>query len=67
MLLGKPIEYWVDVQARIDELNLSSLMDEVHALSQEVTKLRGKVSFYESRVKQMHSICSRKEDGKLTN
>lgn len=44
--LGKPFRYWMELQQRVNELNYEKLMDDIVILS-------AKVSFYESRIKEL--------------
>lgn len=46
LFLGKPLPYWLELKKRADELDASDLLA-------EVVELRGKLSFYESRIREM--------------
>lgn len=50
--LGRPMKYWAELQQRFE--GQSGL--EAAELLLEVAELRGKVSFYESRIKQMAEV-----------
>lgn len=52
MLMGKPYAYWLELEQRAEQLNTSSTS--VPKLFQEIAELRGKVSFYENRVREMN-------------
>jgi len=47
--LGHKIEYWLELQRKAKELGV------VHYL-EEIATLRGKVSFYESRIDELNSF-----------
>ena len=44
--MGKPIGYWLELQERAEELGAVDLLA-------EVAELRAKISYYESRIRQM--------------
>jgi hypothetical protein len=44
--LGHTMEYWLELQKKAEELAVTDYIE-------EIAKLRGKVSFYESRIQQM--------------
>lgn len=48
MFMGKPMSYWI-------ELNTQAELKGVDGYIQENALLRAKVSFYESRIEQMHA------------
>lgn len=48
LFLGKDIDYWLALQEMLDTTGIPE------DLLEEVIKLRGKVSFYESRIKELH-------------
>lgn len=51
-LFGKPMSYWLELETRVPEqVNVEGLIN-------EIVTLRGKVSFYEARIKEMHSILT---------
>lgn len=50
MFLGKSIEYWIELQSKVDVIDNGNVIE---GLLLEVRELRGKVGFYESRIKQM--------------
>ena len=52
LFLGKPFGYWIEVSKRIDSLNVSDFI-------KEIADLRGKVSFYEERVRQMNELMNK--------
>lgn len=49
---GKPIDYWLEMEDRINHGKPFEVAD----LLIEVRELRGKVSFYEDRIKQMTKV-----------
>lgn len=48
--LGKPMEYWVELQARFEAGDKDGRQSE---LLDEIIFLKGRVAFYESRIKEM--------------
>ena len=46
LFLGHTVKYWLELQQQVDTLNLKDMI-------REIAELRSKVSFYESRIKQM--------------
>ena len=46
VLLGHPLEYWIELQERADKLAVTDCIAEIAAL-------RAKVSFYESRIDEL--------------
>ena len=44
--LGHTIQYWIELQKKARQLNVVKLLE-------EIAELRGKVSFYESRLDEM--------------
>jgi hypothetical protein len=60
MLMGKETAYWIELQARCEELGSENLMEDIVSLVKENYRLRGRITFYESRIDQMNVI--RKED-----
>ena len=51
-----PVEYWKELQARFDTAHARPL--EVAELLQEVALMRGKISYYEDRIRQMAEIAN---------
>jgi hypothetical protein len=56
--LGKPMSFWVEVKSQIDDLNLEKqieenrrLREETWSKNREISKLKGKLSFYQDRVR----------------
>lgn len=47
--LGHTIPYWLELEKKAKQLNVVKLI-------QEIAKLRGKVSFYESRLEEMNTF-----------
>lgn len=47
--LGHDIAYWVELQKKVDTLEVANYL-------QEIADLRGKVSFYESRVEELNDF-----------
>jgi len=52
--LGRPIRYWIELQARFDASHARPII--AADLIQEISELRGKLSFYESRIKEIN-VC----------
>jgi proteasome assembly chaperone (PAC2) family protein len=50
--LGKPLEYWIELDKRANNIELLDYI-------QEIAELRSKVSFYESRLKQMNDFMNK--------
>jgi hypothetical protein len=50
--LGHSISYWTELEKMADKL-------EVRDYIQEIVDLKGKVSFYESRIKQMADLMGK--------
>ena len=48
--MGKSPAYWVEIDRRVQEERLDT------DLLQEVVRLKGKISLYESRIEQMNMI-----------
>lgn len=46
--LGKDTAYWMELQQRAEELKVDKLIE-------EISMLRGKISFYESRLDELHN------------
>lgn len=58
IFLGQSLQYWLELQHRFaTEIPLSS-----PDLLEEIVELRGRINFYESRIKDMHSMI--RVDGK---
>ena len=49
--LGHPISYWIEIEKETQKLGYSKLI-------QEIGNLRGKVSFYESRIEEMNNFMN---------
>jgi len=47
--MGHPASYWVELQNRADELNVSHLI-------QELADAYAKIGFYERRISEMHEL-----------
>lgn len=52
--LGEPVTFWLELRKRLDE-HPDSL--ERRALLNEIIALRGKIAFYEERVRQMNEFA----------
>lgn len=50
--LGHPINYWLELERKTLQSGTTDLL-------QEIADLRSKVSFYESRIKQMKEFMER--------
>lgn len=55
-LLGHTLEYWSELNSRAEAITDGSLY--LPRLLEEIAELRGKVSFYESRVKELHAFMA---------
>jgi len=53
LFLGNPMNYWIELQRRV-ELGAADALEK-KVLIQEIADLRGKVSFYESRIDQINN------------
>jgi len=53
--LGHSIGYWLELQKRVDEKDVKRGAD-----IEEIVWLRGKISYYESRMKEMQEVSLRK-------
>jgi hypothetical protein len=51
LFMGHKIDYWLELEQRANTLDSSKWIE-------EISKLRGKISFYESRVKQMVEVIN---------
>lgn len=49
--LGHDIAFWIELKTRVEENNLTASLE-------EIVMLRGKINFYESRIKQMAKLAS---------
>jgi hypothetical protein len=47
--MGYPVDYWLELHKHAKEMKTVDLIE-------EIAKLRGKLNFYESRIKQMEDI-----------
>lgn len=54
MFLGHPVSFWIELKRRADEKLIDG--DGYSKLLAEIASLRGKVSFYESRVTQLYAF-----------
>lgn len=54
LFLGKPTEFWMEM---LNDVKLRGA--KVEELYDEIIKLRGKISFYESHIKIMHDISNK--------
>lgn len=52
MFLGHTVAYWMDLNKRPRELAVEDLIE-------EIVKLRGKISFYESRISDMNCVAGK--------
>jgi hypothetical protein len=53
MIMGKPLEYWVDLQTQVEALDLDKQMVRNSKQKQEIYGLRAKVSYYESKIQDL--------------
>lgn len=51
-LCGRPVEYWLELQRRVD----AEAGFDTSRLVSEIADLRGRLSFFESRAKEMASM-----------
>ncbi len=51
LFLGQSIEYWIELERQTKSLNYTHLIE-------EIARLRGRVSFYEQRIKEMHDLTN---------
>jgi plasmid maintenance system antidote protein VapI len=54
--LGHTADYWLELQLRVDILGRS---DEKYI--KEIAELKGKISFYESRIKEMNALLTQND------
>ncbi len=50
--LGKPIKYWIELDKNIKEMSYEGLI-------KELVELRGKISFYESRIQEINNVMNK--------
>jgi hypothetical protein len=55
--MGRPVSYWTELQRRFDTLHARPA--EMGDLLEEIAILRGKLSFYESRIEEMTTVAAR--------
>lgn len=53
--MGHKVSYWMELQRRVDQLGKK---DEMYI--EEICELRGKISFYEDRIKEMNKLLENK-------
>jgi hypothetical protein len=53
--LGESIGYWIELRRRVEMTGLTSIR--TSALVAEINELRGRLSFYESRIKEMNATA----------
>jgi hypothetical protein len=51
MIFGHSYSYWLELEKYAKELNVITLIE-------EITRLRGKVSFYETRINEMSILMT---------
>lgn len=52
---GHPVKYWLELEGPVRDMNLEGMVE-------EIANLRGKVSFYESRIIELNKFMEfRKE------
>ena len=54
---GRPAAYWQELQARFEKLHARPA--ETADLLQEIGELRGRLSYYESRVRELATFLNR--------
>jgi hypothetical protein len=54
--MGRDIIYWIELQARVEEINAQGFMDDIVGLVKENKRLRGRIAYYESRIDQMNLV-----------
>ena len=55
MFLGETLEFWQELRSRLEKSPDSMTLKE---LLREVVALRGKVDFYETRIRQMSGVMT---------
>ena len=51
MFLGRPYEYWIELQYKAEQAGVANYVEEIAAL-------RSKVSYYESRIQELTGSCN---------
>lgn len=54
---GHTYEYWMELERRF---NQPELYRDKPALLEEIIALRGRISFYESKIREMHELMEKK-------
>ncbi len=54
LYMGHTAEYWIELKKRAEK----EMLPQAQELLREVIALRGKVNYYESRVKEMNVIAN---------
>jgi hypothetical protein len=53
VLMGEPIDYWLDLRSQVEALNMDAQMARNLKQKQEIYGLRAKVSYYESKIQDL--------------
>lgn len=56
MFLGKDMGYWIELEEQLRAHGDKT--GDAQRLIEEIATLRAKVSFYESRIMEMHRLCA---------
>lgn len=52
LFLGHEAKYWLELEKKAEKLDVIDFIA-------EIAKLRGKIDFYESRIKQMYELTTK--------
>jgi len=55
IFLGKPISYWIEMKQGLQEKDPNEYLD-------EIVRLRGLISYYESKIKQLSEFMEKRGD-----
>jgi len=53
IFLGKPISYWIEMKQELQEKDPNEYLD-------EIVRLRGLISYYESKIKQLSEFMEKR-------
>jgi hypothetical protein len=56
MLMGKPLDYWIDLQTQVECLDMDKQMARNLEQKKEIYRLRAKVSYYESKIQDINNF-----------
>lgn len=57
--LGEPIEFWKELKNRFEKIDPETSIQRSNLLD-EIVNLKGKISFYESRIQEMINVMKEK-------